>query len=285
MTYKISSDKFSHPLLKPILKDLSHIFEDTGIKFFLIGAMARDLVMEIHEQAGGRLTHDLDIAIAIADWEQFKKIESQLISTGKFSKDPNQKQRFYYRGKYMLDIVPFGEIMKHKDKIFWPPEEEFAMTVLGFNEVHENSLEVTVDESLTIQVASLAGIFILKLIAWRDRNMKTNKDAEDIGFILTNYLNIHLEQATEYYDDIYNDSFTELRGSAILIGKDLKKILPDNSPARIELLEQLEGQLAQAEDSRLLNQILETNRLFKFDDLLNSLNHIILELKRNDNRS
>ena len=167
MSYKISSDKFSHPLLKPILKDLSDLFEETGFKFFVIGATARDLVMEIHEEAGGRLTHDLDIAIAIADWGQFSEVESQLISTGNFSKDPKQKQRFYYKEKYMLDIVPFGEIMKHPDKIFWPPEEEFAMTVLGFNEVHENSLEVTIDESLTIQVASLAGVFILKLIAWR----------------------------------------------------------------------------------------------------------------------
>ena len=179
----------------------------------------------------------------------------------------------------MLDIVPFGEIMKHPDKIFWPPEEEFAMTVLGFSEVHDSSMEVTIDESLTIQVASLAGIFILKLIAWRDRNLITNKDAEDIGFILTNYLNIHLERATEYYEEIYTDDFTELRGSAILLAKDLKEILPAASVARTELIGQLEAQLSMAEESRLLNQILETNKLFKFDDLLNSLNNIVLELK------
>lgn len=278
MRYKISSEKFSHPLLKPILQDLSDLFTKTGIKFFVIGAMARDLVMEIHNEEGGRLTHDLDIAIAISDWEQFKKIESQLISTGKFSKDPKQKQRFYYEGKYMLDIVPFGDIMKHPDKIFWPPEEEFAMTVLGFNEVHEHSMEVTIDESLTIQVASLAGIFILKLIAWRDRNLKTNKDAEDIGFILTNYLNIHLERATDYYEEIYTDNFTILRGSAILLGKDLKEILPTDSVARIELIAQLEDQLKLSEESRFLNQILETNKFFKFDDLKGSIENIVNQL-------
>lgn len=278
MRYKISSEKFSHPLLKPILQDLSDLFTKTGIKFFVIGAMARDLVMEIHNEEGGRLTHDLDIAIAISDWEQFKKIESQLISTGKFSKDLKQKQRFYYEDKYMLDIVPFGDIMKHPDKIFWPPEEEFAMTVLGFNEVHEHSMEVTIDESLTIQVASLAGIFILKLIAWRDRNLKTNKDAEDIGFILTNYLNIHLERATDYYEEIYTDNFTILRGSAILLGKDLKEILPTDSVARIELIAQLEDQLKLSEESRFLNQILETNKFFKFDDLKGSIENIVNQL-------
>ena len=113
-----------------------------------------------------------------------------------------------------------------------------------------------------------------------DRNLTTNKDAEDIGFILNNYLNIHLERATDYYEEIYNDEFTVMRGSAIILGKDLREILPEDSLARIELLEQLDGQLSQAEDSRLLNQILETNKLFTFDDLLDSMNKIVTELKK-----
>lgn len=281
MNYKISSDKLSHPLLKPILQDLSELFAETGIKFFVIGAMARDLVMEIHGETGGRLTHDLDIAIAISDWGQFKKVESKLISTGKFSKDPKQKQRFYYQDKYILDIVPFGEIMKQSDKIFWPPEEEFAMTVVGFGEVHENSVQVTIDDDLTIQVASLSGVFILKLIAWRDRNQKTAKDAEDIGFILSNYLNIHAERAAiTYYEEIYDDDFTEIAGSGILMGKDLCEILPSGSEARRQVVRLLESELEKSEESRLINQILETNKLFDFDDLLSSVNSILIELKK-----
>ena len=63
------------------------------------------------------------------------------------------------------------------------------------------------------------------------------------------------------------------------MAKDLKEILPAASVARTELIGQLEAQLSMAEESRLLNQILETNKLFKFDDLLNSLNNIVLELK------
>ena len=200
MNYNISSDKFSHPLLKPILSELAKIFDETGIRFFVIGATARDIIMEIHNETSGRLTHDLDIAIAIEDWNQFRKIEALLIDSGKFSKDLKQRQRFHFEEKYELDIVPFGEIMKNDDKFFWPPDEQIAMTVLGFNEVEAKSLRITIDEDLSIQVASLAGFLILKMIAWRDRNHKTSKDAEDIGFILTNYLNIHAERANEYYE-------------------------------------------------------------------------------------
>ena len=280
MSYKISSDQFSHPLLKPILKDLSALFQETGIKFFVIGATARDLIMEIHNEASGRLTHDLDIAIAIDKWDQFTQVEESLVATDRFTKDKKQKQRFYYLDKYMLDIVPFGDIMKHTDKIFWPPEEDIAMTVLGFNEVHEHTQQIDIDDEISIQVATLAGIFILKLIAWKDRHLASTKDAEDIGFILNNYLNINLERATDHYEEIYDDDFTELRGSGILIGKDIHQILPENSNARAGIIQQLEEQIEQAEESKLLNQIIETNKLFKYDDLFGSLTNILKELKR-----
>ena len=33
--------------------------------------------------------------------------------------------------------MPFGEIMKNYHKIFWPPNEEFTMSVLDFTVVDE----------------------------------------------------------------------------------------------------------------------------------------------------
>ncbi|MGX1024758.1 hypothetical protein ACSSV5_001929 [Psychroflexus sp. MBR-150] len=42
MNYSISSKKFNHPLLKPILQELTDYFKAWGISFFVIGATARD---------------------------------------------------------------------------------------------------------------------------------------------------------------------------------------------------------------------------------------------------
>jgi predicted nucleotidyltransferase len=67
MTYKISSDKFRHPLLKPILEKLTEYFDKEGIHFYVIGATARDILMEISGERAGRKTLDLDIAMAISD--------------------------------------------------------------------------------------------------------------------------------------------------------------------------------------------------------------------------
>ncbi len=69
------------------------------------------------------------------------------------------------------------------------------MSVLGFDAVEEASLKISVDKEVGVKIASLCGIFISKVFAWKDRHDKDNKDADDIGFILANYLEIRQESS------------------------------------------------------------------------------------------
>lgn len=278
MSYNISSDKFNHPLLKPILKELSDYFNELGISFFVIGATARDIIMELHDESSGRLTHDLDIAITINDWDQYKVVEEGIAKLPNFTKDPNQKQRFQYLEKFDLDIVPFGNIMTENDKIFWPPDEEFAMSVLGFSAVKEASLEVKIDEDIDIQIASLAGIGILKIVAWRDRNHKTNKDADDLAFIIQNYLGINLEESVEYFDAVYTEDHTVLKGGATLLGIHINQLLDAHPNTKESIKEILSNEVGKAEGSGLINQILETHKALSFDEVLMSIKNIQTQL-------
>ncbi|WP_417558329.1 nucleotidyl transferase AbiEii/AbiGii toxin family protein [Mesoflavibacter zeaxanthinifaciens] len=279
MSYNISSANFSHPLLKPILLELTEYFKEAGISFFVIGATARDIVMELHNESSGRLTHDLDIAITVSNWEQWKKVEEDIINLENFTKDPDQKQRFNYREKFQLDIVPFGDIMKQDSKIFWPPDESFAMSVLGFDAAEEASLKVNVDQEIEIKVASLSGIFLLKIMAWKDRNHKSNKDADDIGFILENYLTINDERAAiNHYDDIYTEDFTTVKGGATLLGIDVSKIL-NEYPQDLKTIKQiLIETIEEKEQSILINQIIETHRMLSYEEVLESIQNIVKQL-------
>ena len=81
MSYKISSEKIEHPLLKPLLEELIPFFEKEGVKFFVIGATARDIILEINGEQSGRRTQDIDIAITIDKWEKFKEISEELNTT------------------------------------------------------------------------------------------------------------------------------------------------------------------------------------------------------------
>ncbi|OYT17059.1 MAG: hypothetical protein B7C24_04475 [Bacteroidetes bacterium 4572_77] len=155
MSYNISSDSFQDPLLKPILESLSNYFLSIDVGFYVIGATARDLVLSYHGEKPGRATRDLDIAIAISNWEEFEAIKEGIVNINDFRKDVNQKQRFIFRDNYELDIVPFGDIMKEGDKVFWPPDEQVAISVLGFKEVGEAAEKYKIDEGVEIDVASL----------------------------------------------------------------------------------------------------------------------------------
>ena len=95
-------------------------------------------------------------------------------------------QRFY-DGAYELDIVPYGAIAKDDGCVYWPPEEDIAMSVRGFTEVLRGAITVRIDDEFDIKIASLHGLFVLKFNAWIDRNIQTNKDAVDMAFIVEHY--------------------------------------------------------------------------------------------------
>lgn len=268
MDYNISSERLEHPLLKKLLDELIPVFQKMEIKFFVIGATARDIIMELHGEKSGRRTQDIDIAIAVDKWEEFSTIEKEIIQLSDFKKDPKQQQRFLYLNDFQLDIVPYGGITTAEDKIFWPPDQSFAMTVLGFEEAEKDLVRVKIDDTLEIDIVSLAGIFILKLVAWKDRHHKGNKDADDMGFILLNYLNIHEERAAiEYYEEVYEiKDFTTTKAGSALLGIDIKNLLDDNEVNKAKLKAIIETELQAAENSVLFNQILETNHI-KFDDI------------------
>ena len=279
MSYSISSKKFNHPLLKPILQELTDYFKASNISFFVIGAIARDIIMELHDESSGRLTYDLDIAVTINDWEQYKTVEEGIIQLPNFTKDPNRKQRFQYLGTFDLDIVPFGNIMKEDDKIFWPPDEDFAMSILGFSAANEASLKISIDEDIDIQIASLAGIGLLKIVAWRDRNHKTNKDADDIAFILQNYLEIYRKESLAFYDEVYPDDHTILKGGAVLLGIHINRLLNNYPNAKQSIKEVLSSEVEKKEESRLINQILETHKTLNYDEVFKSIENINHQIK------
>ena len=281
MTYNISSDQFHHPLLKSLLDFLSDSFQDEGLNFYVIGATARDIIMALQGERSGRATLDLDIAFAISSWKRFKEVEARLLLHPDIQKDHKQIQRFLYKEMLKFDIVPFGEIMQKDDKIYWPPDETVAMSVLGFEEAKNDTLVVKIDEELEIEVASLRGIFLLKLFAWRDRNQLHNRDADDIAFIIENYLAINQERAVnDHYEQIYlNSDFNIKSAGSRLLGIDVSGIIHNASDIYYKIEELLVTEISSAEESRLINQILETNRSFSYDEALTCLESFLAGLR------
>jgi predicted nucleotidyltransferase len=192
-----------------------------------------------------------------------------------------QAQRFFYKTYYLLDIVPFGEIAQADRLIYWPPEESQAMSVSGFTDVVKHALEISVDDSLVIHVATLPGIFILKLNAWSNRNIETNRDADDMAFIISSYLEINEQRAVDENYDLYeDDDFTTFNAGAALLGRDMKAILQANAEILNEFVGILRTEVDLMEDSKLINQMMETHASLKYEEVYNGLLSITTELNK-----
>jgi len=282
MSYNISSENFSNPVLKELLEKLTGFFNSIDAEFYVIGATARDIILSgIYNQIPTRKTNDLDIAIAIPDWLKFHEIAAGLCSLDGFEKSNKQTQRFLYKTFFQLDIVPFGEIAHADNHIYWPPEESQAMSVAGFTDVAKHTFEITIDDRFKIYVASLPGIFILKLNAWKSRNIETNRDADDMAFIITNYLGINEERAAAQNYDLYEaEDFSTFIAGASLLGRDMKEILMANPEILKEFIGILRAEIDKSDESKLINQIIETHSSLKYEDVYGSLLSLTNELSK-----
>ena len=263
MNLKISSEKLNNPYLVDLLGKLSASFLKMNRDFFVIGATARDIVVkQLLDMSSRRKTRDLDLAIAITNWQEFDEVKDSLVADG-FEKDPNKHQRFYY-DDYEIDVVPYGYVAKEDDNIYWPPEETIAMSVKGFDEVLSDAITVDFDNKFSIKIASLHGLFLLKFNAWMDRHLVTSKDAEDMSFILSNYLMANLDR--EAYMEVYDwGNFDEYVAGAYWLAHDLADLL---TTEQLEYYaNKIEGELQNEERSYLLNQMLDSQSGLTYDQL------------------
>lgn len=270
MDLTISSEKIGNPLLVELLRKLTDSFNKMDKEFYVIGATARDIIMQqLLDTASRRRTRDLDIAIAIPDWDTFEQVKQSLIADG-FEKSRDMQQRFYY-GEYELDIVPYGVVAKEDDNIYWPPEEVVAMSVKGFDEVLSEAITVSIDNEFKVKIASLHGLFLLKFNAWLDRNAKTSKDAEDMSFILSNYFMANLDR--EIHQEVYDwENFDEYIVGGYWLAHDLVALLDVRQLNYYK--EVIEAELTKEEESRLINQMIENSIGLKYEMVRDTLQAI-----------
>ncbi len=195
MEYNISRDELANDWLYSTLIALDTCMAKHGLPIYIVGARARDVAMKLMKgDEPKRRTEDLDVAIAIENWKMFDDICQTLLDN--HFKRHGDTQKFFYKGEngdidFEVDIVPFGGVAVD-EKIGWPPEGNPVMSVKCFEDVMKEAATVTIDNIVKMKMAPLCGQFLIKLDTWNDRHAATDKDAEDMLFILKNYLDIQL---------------------------------------------------------------------------------------------
>lgn len=203
-TFDASAHATEFPL--PVLASL----KDTMGDWFLIGAFARDLVVNCAaELPRGSETFDVDIAIAVADDAQYRARVASLAKAG--------GSRIRYRADgFAVDVIAYGEIAP--DNRF--ETDETTLDVTGLAEARACAIQVVFDGDLEIWCASLHAQVLLKLIAWQARGGATTKDARDLALLLeAAHSGIYKDQVWTDDDALEACGFVEDLAGAYRIGR------------------------------------------------------------------
>ena len=249
------------PSIVQVLRIIDPIARAAGSEYFIAGATARDLILvNVFGHPPGRATRDIDFGIAVRSWDQFKLLKERLVETGSFTSNAKVQHRLTYSDPVRkisipVDLIPFGGVTSPEGNIAWPPDRDIVMNVAGFEEALTASLFLEIAPDLTIRVASLPGLTLLKLIAWLDRGRETNKDAADLHRLFISYADAG--NTDRIYDtelDLLEAAGFDLRfAGAELLGRDVRHIC---SP---RILAQLQSLLrSESKTERLTFQIAQT---------------------------
>lgn len=206
-----------------------------------------------------RATNDVDFGVRVGGWEEFEAVKRTLVGSGRYSPDLDKAQRLISGDCGLINIVPFGGVEDARGRITWPPEHEVVMNTLGFEEAFEHAVRVGVSEDLEVRVSSLAGLALMKLIAWDDRRF--NRDAKDFRLIMTSYLQAGNEERVYgerggHMDLLDDDKFVNVQMTgARLPGHDVGAILSDRSLEAVTRI--LAEQTAEGGDHPLVAAMIE----------------------------
>jgi len=204
----------------------------------MVGAMARDLLL--HYGSGlpvQRATTDVDLAFAVASWNEFNALRNALLTSEWFT-ETRIEHKLLHRNALEIDLIPFGGVEDAAGQVVWPTDENL-MRVLGYQEARATSVKVLLPEGQSISTVSLPMLAAIKVIAWADRHtLQPRKDASDLLLILKNYL--QEENSARVYDEAAHlleaEDFDFESAGARLAGSDAAASIAKTSPDPTRLL-------------------------------------------------
>jgi predicted nucleotidyltransferase len=221
--------------LATVVQALRVVAQALGIDCFLIGAAARDLMLQhAHNIAPSRKTEDVDFAVSVSDWPIFETLRTALLGSGHFSeRSKNAIHKLRHKATGLpLDIVPFGGIENPDRTISWPPDHHTVFDCFGAREAFKGSIPVQLPNNVTLRVASIPALALLKITAWQDRkHSHPGRDAGDLLLYARHYMDCdNLDRAAQDHSDLFTkDDYDHEATGARLLGRDIANLLDKRS--------------------------------------------------------
>ncbi len=247
-TYK----QLSIPYFKEIFDCIDSVMFQLNVPYYLIGATATALELLKEGIKPDRGTKDIDFAIMISSMQDFQSIVEQLVQFG-FAKVAAPWTLYHAEFNVVIDLLPFGEIEQNFTLDF--NKRQVDLHVLGFREILGNATVVYIEEK-AVQIPTLAGMVILKLIAWSDRPEDREHDLYDILKIIEHYYEWNNEEILKKHYDTFIEAeeFDRLKIAARVLGRSAKQFLDISTIIRKRILGTIEENSTNPSKSAIAKQ-------------------------------
>lgn len=214
------------------IKAIHDVATKLDLPFFIIGATARDIILQhgfgIQPM---RATVDIDFAVQVESWDQFDQLKREIITTSQFAPTTDIHRLSFSEG-LPVDIIPYGSLADNQN-IAWPPDYDISMSVEGFYECYNHSICVLIQNNpeISVQVVTLEGLALLKLISWDENPHIRNKDAVDLFIIMHHYMDAgNIDRLYNEAGDLFDESDIPDYDafSARLLGRTISKMLSNS---------------------------------------------------------
>lgn len=230
-----------------------------NIPLIVVGASARDIVL--HHGYGAKIeraTSDVDFGIEVPSWDAFHVLKQSLLRSG-FKATPKE-HRIISPEDIQLDLVPFGPLQDEHANIAWPPNGDWVMNVLGFQEARDNAELIRIQNKpvIDIPVATPPGMALLKLIAWLDRAADLRpKDAKDLAYLFSTYEKIPhiIERCYDNVELMENYGWDTALAGAHCLGADSNAMTTKQTHKTISQL--LDGKHSKLAVEQLIDEMCE----------------------------
>jgi len=229
---------------KEVYLALEKCFVFFSIKYYLIGANARDVQLYKAGAKPNRGTADIDFAVMLPDIEKYNELKTHLLNNGFDQARGNLPYRLIYSASNtVIDLLPFGQIAQKSTVQF--SERKMGLSVVGLHEVALDTEVFEHPEGFTIPVTPAHGIVILKLISWSEKPERT-KDLMDIKALLDAAWELYVDEIfveNSEYSDLFDDDFATHIVAARVMGRKMQNILNRDAHLKTLIINELEKEL------------------------------------------
>ena len=151
--------------------------------------------------------------------------------------------------------------------------------VNDFQKVYKAGTESVEIDNQAFRVCTLAGIVLLKIIAFDDRTEHRPKDIIDIGAILRHYFDIVEDDIYENHNNLFSDDeFDIILAAARVIGRQMAPILALSDAFRQRIDRIIDRQISLGEQSPIA-ELLVRNSRWSISYTLNLLRELQMGLR------